>query len=102
MLKYALQENLLTERPDDYAAQTIVEGSYDKEAIINLMLQRGTLATRTDMLAVLNLFEEVITGLIQNGGTINLPLFNTSFSISGVFDGPMDIFDGGQIGRAHV
>lgn len=96
MLKYALQENLLTERPDDYAAQTIVEGSYDKEAIINLMLQRGTLATRTDMLAVLNLFEEVITGLIQNGGTINLPLFNTSFSISGVFDGPMDIFDGGR------
>jgi hypothetical protein len=28
MLKYSLQENLLTERPDDYSAQTIVEGSY--------------------------------------------------------------------------
>jgi len=96
MLKYSLQENLLTERPDDYSAQTVVEGSYDKEAIISLMLQRGTLVTRTDMLAVLNLFEEVITSLIQNGSTINLPLFNTSFSISGVFEGPMDVFDGGR------
>ncbi|MDO9635222.1 MAG: DNA-binding domain-containing protein [Paludibacter sp.] len=96
MLKYALQENLLTERPDDYSAQTIVEGSYDKGAIINLMLQRGTLVTRTDMLAVLNLFEEVISGLTQEGCTINLPLFNTSFSISGVFEGPMDMFDGGR------
>lgn len=27
------------------------------------------------------------------GGSINLPLFNTSFSISGVFEGPLDSFD---------
>lgn len=77
-------------------AQVVAEGSYDKESVIKLLLQRGTLVTRTDLLAVLNLFEEVITDLIQNGGTINLPLFNTSFSISGVLDGPMDIFDGGR------
>jgi hypothetical protein len=96
MLKYVLQENLLTERPDDYVAQVVAEGSYDKESVIKLMLQRGTLVTRTDMLAVLNLFEEVITDLIQNGGTINLPLFNTSFSISGVFASPVDVFDGGR------
>ena len=96
MLKYTLQENLLTERPDDYMAQTISTRSYDKEAIIALILRRGTLLTRTDVLAVLNVLEETVADIIKDGGTINLPLFNTSFSISGVFDGPMDTFDGGR------
>ena len=84
MLKYTLQENLLTERPDDYMAQTIATRSYDKEAIIALILRRGTLLTRTDVLAVLNGLEETVADIIKDGGTVNLPLFNTSFSISGV------------------
>ena len=93
MLKYTLQENLLTERPDDYMAQTIATRSYDKEAVIALILRRGTLLTHTDVLAVLNGLEETVADIIKDGGTVNLPLFNTSFSISGVFDGPMDSFD---------
>lgn len=93
MLKYNLVENLLTERPDDYSAQTIATRSYDKEAIIDLILRRGSLLTRTDVLAVMNAEEEVIADIVKDGGTINLPLFNTSFSISGVFEGPMDAFD---------
>ena len=93
MLKYNLVENLLTERPDDYAAQTIPTRSYDKNAVIDLILRRGTLLTRTDVLAVMNGLEETVVDVVRDGGTINLPLFNTSFSISGVFDGPMDSFD---------
>ena len=96
MLKYTLQENLLTERPDDYMAQTIATRSYDKEAVIELILRRGSLLTRTDVLAVLNGLEETVADIIKDGGTVNLPLFNTSFSISGVFDSPMDTFDGGR------
>ena len=93
MLKYNLVENLLTERPDDYAAQTVPTRSYDKNAVIDLILRRGTLLTRTDVLAVMNGLEETVVDVVRDGGTINLPLFNTSFSISGVFDGPMDSFD---------
>ncbi|MPN44555.1 hypothetical protein SDC9_192120 [bioreactor metagenome] len=36
-----------------------------------------------------------MSGIIREGGTINLPLFNTSLSISGVFESPEDVFDGG-------
>ena len=93
MLKYNLVENLLTERPNDYAAQTVPTRSYDKNAVIDLILRRGTLLTRTDVLAVFNGLEETLADIVKDGGTINLPLFNTSFSISGVFDGPMDSFD---------
>ena len=93
MLKYTLVENLLTERPDDYSAQPASTRSYDKEAIIGRILGKGTLLTRTDVLAVFNGLEETVVDIVKDGGTINLPLFNTSFSISGVFDGPMDVFD---------
>lgn len=96
MLQYSLTENLLTGRADNYTALTQTAGSFDKEAIIAEMLRRGSLLTRTDILAVLNGFEETIANIIHDGGTVNTPLFNTSFSVSGVFDGPMDTFDGNR------
>ena len=96
MLNYSLTENLLTDRPDDYSAQTHSVNSLDKEAVINNILKRGTTLTRTDILAVLNGLEETIADALIEGNNINLPLFNTSFSISGVFESPMDSFDGNR------
>jgi len=96
MLKYSLVENLLTERPDDYSAQTHSMATLDKEAVITRILNRGTLLTRTDVLAVLNGFEETIVELLLEGNSLTLPLFNTSFSISGVFENPLDSFDGNR------
>jgi hypothetical protein len=93
MLEYSLHENPLTARKDDFSAQTHVRTTYSKEQLIELMLQRGTLMTKTDALAVLNNIEETILYVILNGGAVHLPLFNTGFSISGVFDGATDSFD---------
>ena len=92
MLKYSLTRNLLTDE-GNYTAKAQSSGSFDKEAIITDMLRRGSLLTRTDILAVLNGFEESIAGIINDGGAVNTPLFNTRFSISGVFDGGADNFD---------
>ena len=91
MLKYSLSENLLTDRPNDYSAQTHATESLDKEAIIARILKRGTTLTKTDVLAVFNGIEEVIADALLEGNTINLPLFNTSFSILGVFESPLDV-----------
>ena len=96
MLKYSLVENLLTERPDDYSAMTHSLTSLGKEAIIIRMLNRGTTLTRTDILAVLNNLEETVVSALLDGNNITLPLFNTSFSISGVFESPSDSFDGNR------
>lgn len=93
MIKYHLAENHLTDRTDDYMAQVQSTGSFDKEAIVERMLQRGSLLTKTDILAVLNGFDETVQEVIKEGATIALPLFHTGFSISGVFDGPTDSFD---------
>ena len=96
MLQYSLVDNRLTERPDDCSAQTHPMGSIDKEGLIARMLNRGTGLTRTDILAVTNCMEETVAEGIEEGFNWNLDLFNTSFSISGVFDGPMDSFDGNR------
>ena len=93
MLKYNLTENPLTERPDDYSAQTHSVTSLDKEAVITRILNLGTLLTRTDIIAVLNGLEEVVVGALHEGCNVTLPLFNTSFSVSGVFESPSDSFD---------
>jgi len=93
MLKYSLTRNLLTDSTADFTAKTQSLGSYDKEAIITNMLRRGSLLTRTDIVAVLNGFEESVADIIHDGGTVNTPLFNTSFSISGLFEGAVDNFD---------
>lgn len=96
MLQYSLIENLLTERADDYTAQPQPFRSYDKEELITRMLDKGTSATRTDVLSILNLYEETIVTVIKEGDTVNTPLFNTSFSVSGVFEGAVDTFDGNR------
>jgi len=93
MLKYSLTENILTDRPDDFSARTHVSKSYNKTKFIKRLLEKGTLMTETDAVAALNAIENTILEIIEEGGTLNLPLFNTSFSISGTFKGPLDNFD---------
>ncbi|MDR1259668.1 MAG: DUF4469 domain-containing protein [Tannerellaceae bacterium] len=94
MLEYSLHPNPLTEREDDYTAAVHPKVSYSKEEVIDLMLQRGTLMTRTDALAVINNLEETVAYIVANGGVVNMPLFSTGFSVSGLFNGALDVFDG--------
>jgi hypothetical protein len=93
MVKYYLTQNPLTEAPDDFAAHVESVESHDKKSIAARMLQRGTLATQTDIVAILNLLEETLADITREGGIINLPLFRTVLSISGKFNSPLDSFD---------
>ena len=93
MLKYCLRENLLTAKPDDYMAQVTDSQVFTLDDIINRMIKRGTTATRTDLVAILQLYTEECSFIVEEGGTLNTPLINTSMSIAGVFDGADDSFD---------
>ncbi|MDE6705448.1 MAG: DUF4469 domain-containing protein [Treponemataceae bacterium] len=93
MLKYSLRENLLTPEPDDCMAQVQDVRSYSQDEIIDLMMRRGTTLTRADVAAVLQVYTEVVGELTADGSAVNTPLFNTSFSVSGVFNGMSDMFD---------
>ncbi|MDE7141138.1 MAG: DUF4469 domain-containing protein [Treponemataceae bacterium] len=93
MLKYSLRENLLTPEPDDCMAQVQDVRSYSQDEVIDLMMRRGTTLTRADVAAVLQVYTEVIGELTADGSAVNTPLFNTSFSVAGVFTSMADAFD---------
>ena len=67
--------------------------SYTQEEIIDLMMKRGTTLTKADVGAVLQVYSEVVSELTADGSAVNTPLFNTSFSVGGVFNGMSDTFD---------
>ncbi|WP_432963349.1 DNA-binding domain-containing protein [Treponema sp. OMZ 840] len=93
MLKYCLRENLLTAKPDDFMAQVTDSQVFTLDDIIERMVKRGTTVTRTDLAALMQLYTQECTYIVEEGGTLNTPLINTSYSISGVFDGADDGFD---------
>ena len=93
MLKYSLRENLLTPEPDDCMAQVQDVRSYSQDEVIDLMMRRGTTLTKADVAVVLQVYTEVVGELTADGSAVNTPLFNTSFSVSGVFSGMADSFD---------
>ncbi|MDE6705725.1 MAG: DUF4469 domain-containing protein [Treponemataceae bacterium] len=93
MLKYSLRENLLTADPDDCMAQVQDVRSYSQDEVIDLMMRRGTTLTRADVAAVLQVYTEVVGELTADGSAVNTLLFNTSFSVGGVFSSMADTFD---------
>lgn len=92
-ISYALRENLLTADPDDCMAQVVDAHTYTQEDIVKEMVKRGTSLTESDIAAYQKLEAEVYKDIVANGGHLNTPLINTSFSITGVFANQADSFD---------
>ena len=92
-IKYGLRENLFTADPDDCMAQVVDARSYSQEDIAAEMIKRGSSLTAADIAAYQKLEAEVYADIIANGGNVNTPLINTSFSITGVFPNQTDSFD---------
>ena len=91
-MKYYLNEIKLNE-DNNFSARVQIEKSYDLTGIINLILDRRNVMSRTDLVAAFNIFFETVQGCIKRGENINLPLFNLGYSISGVFNDEEDSFD---------
>jgi hypothetical protein len=92
-LKYGLSENNLTPAANDYIAQVVDVHSYSIEEIAERMLDRGTMLTKADILAVIEVFFSEIVKIVENGGAVHTPIFNLMPGISGVFQGMLDSFD---------
>jgi hypothetical protein len=93
MLHFNLVENLLTPAPDDYMAQVTQVRVYTIEEIVDRMLKRGTLVTKPDSLAVLELYHNEIGEIIEEGDGVNTPVFHAFPSMPGVYSGAADSFD---------
>ncbi|TCI94775.1 DNA-binding domain-containing protein [Tenacibaculum sp. M341] len=91
-MKYYLVENKLTEE-ENYSARVLVERTVNQDALIEKMLSKRNLVSKTDIVAVLNSYYEEMMECILDGDNINLPFFNLSYSITGVFETESDSFN---------
>ena len=92
-INYFLYENNLGTRPDSYAARVLDAGTMTQKQLIDEMLQRGTSATRTDILGVLVLYEEVIADFLRRGYRIDTPLASYFLAVRGSFKDRHDRFN---------
>jgi hypothetical protein len=93
MLEYHLIENPMTPDPGDAMAQIVNLRSYNEEEIADLMLKRGTLLTKAEILAVFEVNRRVVIDLVEHGAAVNTPLYNIEPSMPGVYKGVSDSFD---------
>jgi hypothetical protein len=93
MIEYYLIDNPLTPAPDDYMAQMLNVRVHKLDDIFQRISARYPGLTPAQISSAVNEFFEEICAITADGETINTPLFNSHFSVSGVFDGAMDVFD---------
>mgnify|MGYP000450981006 CR=1 FL=1 len=80
-IKYSLILNHLTDDPEDH--MTVVQDQQSRiiDDIIDEMVDRGSTVTKADILSVVEEYQAVIAKFLENGDSINTPLFQTSVSI---------------------
>lgn len=91
-MKYYLVENKLTDEVN-YSARILTERTVNQNELIEKMLSKRNLVSKTDIVAVLNSFYEEIIQSIEEGDNLNLPLFNIGYSMTGVFETEEESFN---------
>ena len=91
-MKYYLTVNKLTEE-NNFSARVPVTITHDLQSLIDLILDRRHVMSRTDLVAAFDIFFQTAKGCIARGEGINLPIFNLGYSIAGVFEDEDDTFD---------
>jgi hypothetical protein len=93
MLEYVLEENLLTDAPDDFRAQVVNVKSHTQSDIIDRILHIGAGLTRSDVVSVLEAEKQVVCEMVEEGDAVTTELFNAFPSMPGVYDNITDSFD---------
>ena len=93
MLQFSLQENLLTPAPNDMMAQPVNVRTYGLPEINQRILARNPGLGLSQLNASIEEFFDEVCAIVEDGGSVNTPLFNTQPSVPGVFDSATDNFD---------
>jgi hypothetical protein len=92
-LNYTLVENLLTAAANDYMAQPVNVRTFGTDDIAQRILAKNPGLGLSQIMAVLKEFTEETCRIIEEGGAINTPLFNSRPGMQGVYHGATDAYD---------
>ncbi len=96
MIKYALFLNKLTTDPLNCAARVVDVPAFYLKDIVKIATQEGKTMTEEEMYAAYSSMEKAMTDIISKGGSVQLSMLNTSFTISGVFENDEEVFTEGK------
>ena len=96
MLKYALFLNKLTPEPLDCAARVVDVPAFNLDDIVKRATQEGKTMTEEEMYAAYSSIEKAMIDIISEGGSVQLSILNTAFTVSGVFDNDEEPFTEGK------
>jgi hypothetical protein len=91
-IRFSVFQTTLQEKPK-FLGRVLLQGTYDREAMVRRMLIMGTTLTKTDITAVLQLLADAIEQVCREGYKVNLDgLVLVTPAIGGTFDGITDGF----------
>ena len=96
MIKYALFLNKLTPEPLDCAARVVDVPAFGLDHIVKIATQEGRTMTEEEMYAAYSSMEKAMIDIISQGGSVQLSILSTSFTISGVFENDQEVFTEGK------
>ena len=90
---YYLEDLAITSDPDDKSGKVDQRGTLYESDVLDKMLRRGTGLTKQEIMAVLDLYTEVVSLEVQSGFIVVTRLANFRPGIKGLFNGTNDAFD---------
>ena len=92
-IKYEVIKNPLSKDATSYIAKVVDEKIYNRDEFIDLVLLLDPGLVRGQVEANLSAIERGFKNIIEQGASLALDIFKSSFSIQGVLNSPDDIFD---------
>lgn len=93
MIKYALVKNQMATDKPNYVANVSCMDNKTFDDLLNIMVEEGTGLTRPQALAYFERLTQTVISLLENGCTVNTPLFKVRPTIKGVFETADDYFN---------
>jgi hypothetical protein len=85
MIDYILDDNLLTEDPNDRSARVVNTRSYTEEDLAEAIAKRNIGISKAEALAMLEAEAEIKIGWVGEGSAINMRLEHYHYAIPGVY-----------------
>lgn len=93
MIKYALAKNQLAKNKPNYIANVSCMDYKTYNDLLDIMVEEGSGITRPQAIAVMERLIQSVNRLLEEGCTVNTPLFKVRPTIKGVFETEDDYFD---------
>ncbi len=92
-IHYTLHESNVMVEPGQCLAHVHPSNTFSLDQLIDRIVKKGSTVCRSDILSVLDDFQDVLADVLMEGASVTTPLANYRPSIQGIFANTTDSFD---------